>query len=162
MTSLFTPTTQPTSGIIEHELIEPREIDAAMCNRVGAAMTHATDLNRHRTAMLRDAADPSTAAALFISLTAGTAQLITDFGWPTAVSEWMTQHEDLSCWTRRYAIRKLTEPGDDLAIHAVQTRIARLIAGFPAPATEDELTLLHHEPVALVRAAYAVARDLTP
>lgn len=148
-------------GVTGWVFIEPRELDLSIRLRVDGAMAHATDLNPHRTSMLRDAANPSLAATLYVALTDYAEQQLCESGWPEALFEWVVDHDDLCCWLRRYTVRGLAQSGDELVINAVQTRIGRRRCGFPTPATEDELTFLHHDPVALVRAAYAIARDLS-
>ncbi|WAX55533.1 hypothetical protein M6B22_13385 [Jatrophihabitans cynanchi] len=149
------------TAITQHEIVIPSEFDEATARTIDAALSNAMDLNRHRSALLRSAVDPSMAATLFLALTGYVVEAVED-GWPAQLSRWMSEQHGLACWVRRYAARRLATPDDDLALHAVQTRIARLVCAFPAPVTEGELTLLHHDPVSLVRAAYAVAREFRP
>lgn len=153
-------TTAPHDGtaITQHEIVIPAEFDEATARTIDAALNHAMDLNRHRSALLRSAVDPAMAATLFLALTRYVMDAIDD-GWPHELNTWMNGQHSLACWVRRYAARNLATPDDDLALHAVQTRVARMVCDFPAPVTEDELTLLHHDPVSLVRAAYAFASE---
>lgn len=160
----MTSTTSPphltvTPIIVGQPIIEPRKLDDATQHHLFAALAHRAGLNPHRTRLLRAAADPALAASLYIDLTDLAATTVREQGTPDPLADWMIDHDDLSCWMQRYTVRALTDANDGLAVLAAQTRIARLLAGFPAPATRDELTFLHHHPVALVRAAYALARD---
>ena len=135
-----------------HPMVAIAELGPDLVGTLEAALAHRTPLNRHLTAMLRAASGPELAHALFHALSRATAAALTGM---QPADSWTCPY----CVVESYAKQGLLEHDDQVALTAAQSRVAVVACGFGVPPTEDELFLLHHDPQALVRAAYALARD---
>jgi hypothetical protein len=133
---------------------EAMRISEPALRSLDAALAHRTPLNRHRTALLRAAGDMQTAFAAYSMLNHLTA---TSGNLPSATDDGV---RCINCWIKGYVDRGWIEPGDGLALDTALTSVARRAVGFPIPPTDDEMHLLGQDPRALVRAAYALARDM--
>lgn len=135
-----------------HPMIAPEQPSEELLDTVHAALAHRMPLNRHLTVMVRAAADPAVAHGLFLTLSHYTASTFFD---SKPADSWTCP----ACTVESYAKQGLLDAEDELALTTAQSRAAVLACGFGVPSTEDELTLLHHDPQALVRAAYALGYD---
>jgi hypothetical protein len=133
---------------------EAMRVSEPALRSLDAALAHRTPLNRHRTALLRAAGDMQTAFAAYSMLNHLT---VTSGNLPAATDDGV---RCINCWIKGYVDRGWIEPDDGLALDTALTSVARRAVGFPIPPTDDEMHLLGHDPRALVRAAYALARDM--
>jgi hypothetical protein len=136
-----------------HPLIEPADRDPEVSSTIDAAVEHFSPVNRHQRALIDLSLAPETAHAIYLVLSQVSADVLITQGRAEEI-------ECVGCQVDSYAKHGLLERGDEAALMAAQTRASRWAFGFATAPTEDELALLHHDPQALVRAAYALARDL--
>jgi hypothetical protein len=165
MKNITTCATRPATGQLQTPQLgavrdvpgvseEAMRVSEPALRSLDAALAHRTPLNRHRTALLRAAGDMQTAFAAYSMLNHLT---VTSGNLPSATDDGV---RCINCWIKGYVDRGWIEPTDGLALDTALTSVARRAVGFPIPPTDDEMELLGHDPRALVRAAYALARDM--
>ena len=102
--------------------------------------------------MLRMAADPETAQTLYDMCVRVAGGCLRDYGPLDLYCR--------ECNLQHYLDDDLIEIEDALALETAQTRAAQYACHFTIPTSAAERSLLEHDPVALVRAAYALVRNL--
>jgi hypothetical protein len=127
----------------------------AMQQTVKSSLLHAMDLNRHRTELLRLSADPAIAHSLYSLLT----YLSAGEGGP-ALAYGGEHSFCVGCWTDHYHKRGLLEADEENALVTAAARVAQWAVGLRLPLNGDEIEQITYNPEAMVRAAYALARNV--